>query len=55
MGGSLVYVSNLPFDVRERDLDDIFYKYGRIRNINIKKGSKRDLPPFAFVEFSDPR
>ena len=28
--GSRVYVGNLPMDVREKDLEDVFYKYGRI-------------------------
>jgi hypothetical protein len=27
-------------DVRERDLDDLFYKYGRIRGIDIKRPSR---------------
>lgn len=51
--GRLIYVSNLPDDVRERDIDNIFGKYGRIRGVNIKKLSRP--PPFAFVEFSDRR
>lgn len=33
---SRIYVGNLPMDVRERELDDLFYKYGRIRDIEIK-------------------
>ena len=51
--GRLVYVGNLPDDVRERDLDDIFAKYGRIRSIDIKLPPRP--PPFAFVEFDDTR
>lgn len=51
--GRLVYVGNLPDDVRERDIDDIFYKYGRIRNIDLKYPPRP--PPFCFVEFSDSR
>ncbi|KAL4539376.1 hypothetical protein Ndes2437B_g02243 [Nannochloris sp. 'desiccata'] len=51
--GRLIYVSNLPDDVRERDIDNIFGKYGRIRAVNIKKLARP--PPFAFVEFSDRR
>jgi arginine/serine-rich splicing factor 1/9 len=51
--GRLIYVSNLPDDVRERDIDNIFGKYGRIRAVAIKKLSRP--PPFAFVEFSDRR
>lgn len=40
-------------DVREREIDDIFYKYGRITDIQIKRP---DRPPaFAFVSFTHPR
>ena len=51
--GRLVFVGNLPEDVRERELDDLFYKYGRIRNIEIKTPSRP--PAYAFVEFDDRR
>ena len=47
-----IYVGNLPNDIREKDLEDIFDKYGRIKFIDIKN---RRGPPFAFVEFDDPR
>ena len=47
-----VYIGNLPRDVREREIDDLFYKYGRIRDIDIKSGGRGT---FAFVEFDDPR
>lgn len=48
-----VYVGNLPSSVREKDLDDLFFRYGRIRSIDIK--NQRGVIPFAFVEFEDPR
>uniref|UniRef100_A0A3Q2VQ23 RRM domain-containing protein n=1 Tax=Haplochromis burtoni TaxID=8153 RepID=A0A3Q2VQ23_HAPBU len=32
---------------------DVFYKYGIIRDIDLK--NRRGCPPFAFVEFEDPR
>ncbi|RLN99871.1 hypothetical protein DYB28_009250 [Aphanomyces astaci] len=48
-----VYVGNLPMDVRTRELDDLFYKYGRIRDIDIKQPSRP--PAFAFVEFEHSR
>ena len=54
MGDSKVYVGNLPDDVRENDIEDLFYKYGRMRHIDIKHGGGRG-PPFAFLEFDDPR
>ena len=31
----------------------MFYKYGAIRDIDLK--NRRGGPPFAFVEFEDPR
>jgi splicing factor, arginine/serine-rich 1 len=42
-----VYVGNLPMDVKEREIDDIFYKYGRITDIQIKRP---DRPP-AFGQY----
>lgn len=47
-----VYVGNLPPDIRNRDIEDLFYKYGKIVFIDLKN---RNGPPFAFVEFEDPR
>eukprot|EP00898_Chlorokybus_atmophyticus_P007888 jgi/Chlat1/80/Chrsp1S00210 len=48
-----IYVGNLPGDVREREIEDLFYKYGRIIEIDLK------LPPrppgYCFIEFEDPR
>ncbi|XP_069135992.1 serine/arginine-rich splicing factor 1-like [Argopecten irradians] len=47
-----IYVGNLPPDIRERDIEDLFTKFGRIIYVDLKN---RRGPPFAFVEFSDPR
>ncbi len=47
-----VYVGNLPPDIRSRDVDDLFHKYGKIVFVDLKD---RRGPPFAFVEFEDPR
>eukprot|EP00250_Pteridium_aquilinum_P019485 c24449_g3_i2 orf=671-1648(-) len=48
-----IYVGNLPGDVREREIEDLFYKYGRIIDIDLK------LPPrppgYCFIEFEDER
>ncbi|XP_070618355.1 serine/arginine-rich splicing factor 9 [Erythrolamprus reginae] len=52
-GDGRIYVGNLPPDVSEKDLEDLFYKYGRIRDIELK--CNRGLLPFAFVRFEDPR
>lgn len=47
-----IYVGNLPLDVRTRDVEDLFYKFGKIAFIDLKN---RRGPPFAFVEFHDYR
>ena len=48
-----IYVGNLPMDVREREIEDLFEKYGKVTNIELKI---KDRPPaFAFVEFDDTR
>jgi hypothetical protein len=49
-----VYVGNLPSDVKAKELDDLFYKYGNIKDISLKKDT-RGGQPFAFIEFEDPR
>jgi len=43
-----VYVGRLPYRAKEKDLEDFFYKYGRLRDVIIKNG-------FAFVEFEEAR
>ena len=55
---SKVYVGNLPDDIRVRDLEDVFYKYGKIVDVDLHTGGgrgERPGAPFAFVEFEDPR
>jgi len=47
-----VYIGNLPPDIRQKDIEDLFYKFGTITFIDLKT---RRGPPFAFVEFKDPR
>ncbi|KAG0587484.1 hypothetical protein KC19_2G167800 [Ceratodon purpureus] len=48
-----IYVGNLPGDVREREIEELFYKYGLIVDIDLK------LPPrppgYCFLEFEDAR
>uniref|UniRef100_A0A3B5MJM8 Splicing factor, arginine/serine-rich 1 n=1 Tax=Xiphophorus couchianus TaxID=32473 RepID=A0A3B5MJM8_9TELE len=48
-----IYVGNLPPDIRSKDVEDLFYKYGSVRDIDLK--NRRGGPPFAFVQFEDPR
>ncbi|KAL7003779.1 Serine/arginine-rich splicing factor sr34a [Sarracenia purpurea var. burkii] len=48
-----IYVGNLPADIKEWEIEDLFYKYGRILDIELK------IPPrppcYCFVEFDNAR
>lgn len=46
-----VYVGNLPGDIREREVEDLFQKYGHITHIDLKVPPRP--PGYAFVEFED--
>lgn len=48
-----IYVGNLPPDVRQDEVRDLFKKYGPVDLIDIKV--KSGGPPFAFVDFEDER
>ncbi|CAN4116868.1 unnamed protein product [Withania somnifera] len=49
MGNSTrLYVGHLSSRTRSRDLEHVFSKYGRVRDVDMKHD-------YAFVEFSDPR
>ena len=44
--GCQIFVTKLPRDTTRDDLKDLFRKYGKIREISIKRG-------YAFVEYYD--
>ncbi|XP_011079670.1 serine/arginine-rich-splicing factor SR34-like [Sesamum indicum] len=48
-----LYVGNLPGDIREREVEDLFYKYGTIVHIDLKIPPRP--PGYAFVEFEEAR
>ncbi|GKV22169.1 hypothetical protein SLEP1_g32054 [Rubroshorea leprosula] len=48
-----IYVGNLPGDIREREVEDLFYKYGAIAHIDLKIPPRP--PGYAFVEFEEAR
>ncbi|PON34482.1 Splicing factor-like protein [Parasponia andersonii] len=48
-----IYVGNLPGDIRMREIEDLFIKYGPIVDIDLKVPPRP--PGYAFVEFEDPR
>jgi RNA recognition motif-containing protein len=35
-GSTSIYVGNLPRDVKSRELEDLFAKYGRVKMVEIK-------------------
>ena len=43
-----VYVGGISHRARERDVEKLFDRFGRIRDVSLKNG-------FAFVEFEDDR
>eukprot|EP00898_Chlorokybus_atmophyticus_P005038 jgi/Chlat1/5535/Chrsp369S08996 len=47
-GPTRLYVGRLASRTRTRDLEDIFSRYGRLRDVDLKHD-------FAFVEYNDPR
>ncbi|OMO76911.1 hypothetical protein CCACVL1_15370 [Corchorus capsularis] len=48
-----LYVGNLPRDVRTKEVEDLFYKYGRIAHIDLKIRPRG--PCFAFIKFEKAR
>ena len=48
-----LYVGNFPADIREEEIEDLFYKYGWIIETGLK------VPPwpprYFFIEFKDAR
>lgn len=50
---SRLYIGNLPMDMKEKDLEDIFYKYGKITDMQLKMPERP--PAFGFVTFEDSR
>ncbi|XWS31727.1 hypothetical protein CRYUN_Cryun23aG0100500 [Craigia yunnanensis] len=48
-----LYVGNLPGDIREREVEDLFYKYGPIAHVDLKIPPRP--PGYAFVEFEEAR
>ncbi|XP_031496072.1 serine/arginine-rich splicing factor SR34A-like isoform X1 [Nymphaea colorata] len=48
-----IYVGNLPGDIREWEVEDLFYKYGPIVDIELKNPPRP--PGYCFVEFESAR
>ena len=52
--GSRLYVGNLPVDVEEREVEDLFGKHGKLKSCYLK-GGREGSSRFAFIEFEDSR
>ncbi|CAL9052179.1 unnamed protein product [Musa banksii] len=48
-----IYVGNLPIDIRESEVEDLFYKYGHVVEIQLKNPPRP--PGYCFVEFESSR
>jgi len=48
-----IYIGNLPMDVRESEIEDIYKKFGHIVRIDLKTPNRP--PAYAFVEYEDER
>ncbi|KAK8964707.1 Pre-mRNA-splicing factor SF2 [Platanthera guangdongensis] len=51
--GRTIYVGNLPLDIREWEVEDLFYKYGRVVKVELKNPPRP--PGYCFVEFESSR
>lgn len=51
---SRIFVGNLPDDIRRTELEELFDRYGRIRDVDVKL-ARSGPGAFAFIEFDDER
>eukprot|EP00252_Welwitschia_mirabilis_P008605 TRINITY_DN2057_c0_g1_i1.p1 TRINITY_DN2057_c0_g1~~TRINITY_DN2057_c0_g1_i1.p1 ORF type:complete len:318 (-),score=-4.44 TRINITY_DN2057_c0_g1_i1:715-1668(-) len=49
--GNTIFVGNLPGDMRRSEVEDLFAKYGRIVEIDLKLPARP--PGFCFIEYED--
>ena len=52
---SRLYVGNLPGNTRNADVEDLFEKYGRITECDLKHPRNGEGLAFAFIQYEDPR
>jgi len=53
-GSSQLFIGNLPYDIDERDLEDIFGKFGKVE-ITLKRSPDGQCRGFGFLKFEDSR
>ncbi|KAL5475402.1 hypothetical protein EMCRGX_G025211 [Ephydatia muelleri] len=52
MAATQLFVGRLPRNTRSRDMEDIFYRYGKMTRCDIKQGLKM---AYGFIEYEDKR
>lgn len=49
-----IYIGNLPFSYKERELEEVFSKYGEIEDIFlVRDRNTKKLKGFGFITFSN--
>lgn len=49
-GSARVYVGNLPTDIKESEIDDLFYKYDFLQYLRFFKFKNRCLKKYIFFK-----
>lgn len=47
----VIFCGNLPVDVRTREIEDLFYKYGKIVEVSASSQAEHPLPVSFMVYF----
>eukprot|EP01035_Chromulina_nebulosa_P021623 gene21623-27986_t len=48
-----IYIGNLPIDIKDKEVEDLFEKYGKIIDVNVKIPARP--PAYAFLTYEDRR
>ncbi|PJF36611.1 MAG: RNA-binding protein [Candidatus Thermofonsia Clade 1 bacterium] len=54
MNHKRLYVGDLPAEVTEEHLTELFAEIGNVESINLVRSARQGLHGFAFVEMSEP-
>jgi RNA recognition motif-containing protein len=51
-----LFVGNLPFNIRDRELEDIFAKYGKLKHVKVGFNPKTGTSyGYGFAEYAERR
>lgn len=51
----ILFVANIPTNTTQREVHDVFKRFGKIQSIHLSANSKRIGTTFAFVQYDDMR